>query len=59
MEKTGRNTVPQVFINGTHIGGFDDFVDRIYPIELEIEYTKNTDRSASYLDLQFEIDRGG
>lgn len=24
MEKTGRTTVPQVFINGTHIGGFDD-----------------------------------
>ncbi|CAC9478153.1 glutaredoxin domain-containing protein [bacterium endosymbiont of Bathymodiolus sp. 5 South] len=27
MEKTGRNTVPQVFINGTHIGGFDDLSD--------------------------------
>ncbi|KAA0455930.1 MAG: glutaredoxin 3 [Candidatus Thioglobus sp.] len=25
-EKTGRNTVPQIFINGTHIGGFDDLV---------------------------------
>ena len=24
MELTGRNTVPQVFINGIHIGGFDD-----------------------------------
>ena len=24
MEATGRNTVPQVFINGTHIGGFDE-----------------------------------
>ncbi|WXU00368.1 MAG: Glutaredoxin 3 [Catillopecten margaritatus gill symbiont] len=24
MEATGRNTVPQVFINGTHMGGFDD-----------------------------------
>jgi glutaredoxin 3 len=24
MEKTGRNTVPQIFINNTHIGGFDD-----------------------------------
>uniref|UniRef100_UPI0034DFEE91 glutaredoxin 3 n=1 Tax=Candidatus Thiodubiliella endoseptemdiera TaxID=2738886 RepID=UPI0034DFEE91 len=24
MEITGRNTVPQIFINGTHIGGFDD-----------------------------------
>ncbi|SMN11195.1 Glutaredoxin 3 (Grx3) [uncultured Candidatus Thioglobus sp.] len=26
MEKTGRNTVPQIFINGTHIGGFDDLL---------------------------------
>lgn len=23
-EKTGRNTVPQIFINDIHIGGFDD-----------------------------------
>lgn len=23
-EKTGRDTVPQIFINGRHIGGFDD-----------------------------------
>jgi glutaredoxin 3 len=24
MEKTNRNTVPQIFIGDTHIGGFDD-----------------------------------
>ena len=30
---------------------FGDFVDRIYPIELEIKDTTVTDRSASYLDL--------
>jgi hypothetical protein len=32
------------------------FVDRIYPIELEIKDTTDTDRSASYLDLHLEID---
>jgi hypothetical protein len=36
---------------------FGDFVDRIYPIELEIQDTTDTDRSASYLDLHLEIDR--
>ena len=36
-----------------------DFVDRIYPIELEIKDTTYTDRSASYLDLHFEIDNDG
>ena len=35
---------------------FGDFVDRIYPIELELKYITNTDRSASYLDLHLEID---
>ena len=35
---------------------FGDFVDRIYPIELEIKDTTDTDRSASYLDLHIEID---
>ena len=24
MEDTGRRTVPQIYINGTHIGGYDD-----------------------------------
>jgi hypothetical protein len=35
---------------------FGDFVDRIYLIELEI---KDTDRSASYLDLHLEVDCEG
>ena len=24
IEKTGRRTVPQIFINGQHVGGYDD-----------------------------------
>ena len=36
-----------------------DFVDRIYPIELEIKDTTDTDLSASYLDLHLEIDSEG
>ena len=35
---------------------FGDFVDRIYPIELEKKNTTDTARSASYLDLHLEID---
>ena len=38
---------------------FGDFVDRIYPFELEIKDTTYTDRSVSYLDLQLEIDSEG
>jgi hypothetical protein len=38
---------------------FGDFVDRIYPIELEIKDTADTDRSASYLDLHLEFDSEG
>ena len=34
---------------------FGDFVDRIYPIELEIKDTTDTDRSAPYLDLHLEM----
>jgi glutaredoxin 3 len=26
MEKTKRTSVPQIFVNGTHVGGFDDMV---------------------------------
>ena len=38
---------------------FGDFVDRIYPIELEIKDTTDTDRSASYLDLHLKFDSEG
>jgi hypothetical protein len=34
---------------------FGDFIDRIYPVELEIKDTTDT-RSVSYIDLHFEID---
>ena len=26
MEKTGRRTVPQIFIDGVHVGGYEDLV---------------------------------
>ena len=35
---------------------FGDFIDRIYPIELEIKDTTDTDTSASYLDIYLETD---
>jgi hypothetical protein len=38
---------------------FGDFVDRIYPIELEIKDTTETYMSASYLDLHLEVDSEG
>jgi len=27
MEKTGRRTVPQIFINGEHVGGYDNIAE--------------------------------
>ena len=36
-----------------------DFVDRIYPLELEIRDITDTDRYASYLDLHLEINSEG
>ena len=42
-----------------NISRFGDFLDRIYPIELEIKNTTDTDTSASYLDLHLEIDSEG
>jgi hypothetical protein len=38
---------------------FGDFVDRIYPIELNIKDITDTDRCASYLDVHLEIDSEG
>ena len=35
MEKTGRRTVPQIYIGDTHVGGFDDLsaLDRAGELE--------------------------
>jgi hypothetical protein len=41
-------------LNNSRLG---DFVDHIYPIELEIKDSTDTDRCALYLDLHLEIDR--
>ena len=30
MEKTGRRTVPQIYIGETHVGGFDDQIGRAH-----------------------------
>ena len=38
---------------------FGDYVERIYPIELEMKDTTDTVKSASYLDLHLEIDNEG
>ena len=38
---------------------FGDYVERIYPIELEIKDTIDTGKSALYLDLHLEIDNEG
>ena len=38
---------------------FGDYVERFYPIELEIKDTTDTLNSASYLDLRLEIDNEG
>jgi hypothetical protein len=38
---------------------FGDFIDRIYPIELDIKDTTDTERSVSYLDLHLDIDSEG
>ena len=50
---TSRITYDVISLNNFRFG---DFVDRIYPIELEIKHTTDTDRSASYLDLHLKID---
>ena len=38
---------------------FDDYVDLIYLIELEIKYTTDITRSTSYLDLHIDNDSKG
>ena len=43
-------------LNNSKLG---DFVDRIFPIEIEVKNTTDTDRSASYIDLHLDVDSKG
>jgi hypothetical protein len=43
-------------LNNSRFGGF---VDRIYPIDLEIKDIPETDRSDAYLEVHLEIDSEG
>jgi len=38
---------------------FGDYLDHIYPNELEAKDTTDTERSAFYIELHLEIDNGG
>jgi hypothetical protein len=49
---TSRYTDDVLSLNNSRFG---DFVDRIYPIELEINDTTDTNRSTSCLDIHLEI----
>jgi len=55
LKKTFRYIDDNLSLNNSMFG---DFVDRNYPIELEINDTTDTDRSPSYLDLHHEIESG-
>lgn len=39
MQKTGRRTVPQIYIGATHVGGFDDLsaLDRAGKLDLLLQ----------------------
>jgi hypothetical protein len=50
---------PPDMLISVYIYIFSYYVDHIYPNELVIKDTTNTDRSASYLDLHLEIDSEG
>ncbi len=40
MEKTGRRTVPQIYINGEHVGGFEDLAELNHDGKLDVMLSK-------------------
>jgi glutaredoxin 3 len=44
IQRTGRRTVPQIYIGGTHVGGFDDLaeLDRAGQLEEMLKATPPT-----------------
>jgi len=40
IEKTGRRTVPQIYINGEHVGGYDDIAELSHDGTLDVLLSK-------------------
>jgi glutaredoxin 3 len=40
IEKTGRRTVPQIYINGEHVGGYDDMAALDHAGKLDVMLNK-------------------
>ena len=40
IEKTGRRTVPQIYINGEHVGGYDDMAALDRAGKLDVMFNK-------------------
>jgi glutaredoxin 3 len=41
IQKTGRRTVPQIFINGEHVGGYDDMAALDHAGKLDVMLRSN------------------
>jgi glutaredoxin 3 len=41
MEKTGRRTVPQIYINGEHVGGYEDLAELKHKGKLDALLSNN------------------
>ena len=41
IQKTGRRTVPQIFINGEHVGGYDDMAELDHAGKLDVMLKSN------------------
>ena len=41
IQKTGRRTVPQIYINGEHVGGFDDMAALDHAGKLDVMLANN------------------
>jgi glutaredoxin 3 len=41
VQKTGRRTVPQIYINGEHVGGYDDMAALDRAGKLDVMLTNN------------------
>jgi hypothetical protein len=59
VSRVEKSNVLMLLVLSLNNSRFGDFVDRIYPIELEVTDTTDIGRSASYLDLHPKFDSEG
>ena len=56
LQRTGQKTVPNVFVNGTHVGGCDNTFEAHSSGRLQFLLSKGQEKSGAAVEIEYDYD---